>query len=133
MSLEDIARSVNPIIRGWINYYGAYQRSSLGPNMRHINRHLLKWVKRKYKKRGRYTKRAKAWLERVAYYRPELFAHWQFGVGFTAGSTWSAGMPDSPRIASFRAWVQIDASARSAERQADGSAARAVGGSFFNT
>ena len=41
--------------------------------------------KRKYKKRGRSTKRAQAWLESVAYYRPELFAHWQFGVGFIAG------------------------------------------------
>jgi len=84
-SLEDIARAVNPAIRGWMNYYGAYQQSSLGPVLRHINSHLLKWVKRKYKKRGRSTKRAQAWLESVAYYRPELFAHWQFGVGFIAG------------------------------------------------
>jgi len=85
LSLEDIARSINPIIRGWINYYGSYQRSALDPVLRHINRHLLEWVKRKYKKRGRYTKRAKAWLEKVAFYRRELFVHWQFGVGFPAG------------------------------------------------
>jgi len=84
-SLDDIAKAVNPAIRGWLNYYGAYQRSSLGPVLRHINSHLLKWVKRKYKKRGRSTKRAKALLEAVAYHRPELFVHWQFGVGFTAG------------------------------------------------
>jgi len=74
---------VNPAIRGRVNYYGEYQRSSLDPVLRHINRHLLKWVKRKYKKRGRSTKRAKALLESVAFYRPELFVHWQFGVGFT--------------------------------------------------
>ena len=85
VSLEDIAQYINPIIRGWVNYYGAYQRSSLGPVLRHINRHLLKWVKRKYKKRGRSTKRAKAWLASVAYYRPALFAHWQYGFGFTVG------------------------------------------------
>jgi len=84
-SLDDIAKAVNPAIRGWVNYYGAYQRSSLGPVLRHINSHLLKWVKRKYKKRGRSTKRAKVLLESVALHRPELFVHWQFGVGFTAG------------------------------------------------
>ena len=41
-SLKDIAQYINPIVRGWINYYGAYQRSSLGPVLRHINRHLLR-------------------------------------------------------------------------------------------
>lgn len=52
------------------------------PILRHINRHLLKWEKRKYKKRARSTKRAIAWLESVAFNRPKLFVHWQFGVGY---------------------------------------------------
>ena len=44
LSREDIAPVVYPIITGWINYYGAYPRSALYP--------ILKWVKRKYKKKG---------------------------------------------------------------------------------
>jgi hypothetical protein len=46
---------------------------------------LSKWVKRKYKKRGRYVARAIAWLGKVAHHQPEWFAHWRFGVKFPAG------------------------------------------------
>ena len=49
-SLEDLAQSINPVIQGWMNYFGAYQRSALISVLRHIDQHLLKWVKRKYKK-----------------------------------------------------------------------------------
>jgi RNA-directed DNA polymerase len=82
--LEDLAQAVNPIIRGWINYYGAYQRSSLLPVLRHIDRHLVTWVKWKYKKKGRYTQRARRWLGQAARYHPELFAHWRLGAPFPA-------------------------------------------------
>jgi len=85
LSLEDIARAVNPIITGWINYYGAYTRSALYQILRHIDHHLVKWVKRKYKKKGRYVARAIAWLGKVAHHQTELFAHWRVGVRFPAG------------------------------------------------
>jgi Group II intron, maturase-specific domain./Reverse transcriptase (RNA-dependent DNA polymerase). len=85
LSLEDIAQYVNPIVVGWINYYSAFQRSALYPVLRHIDYHLIQWVKRKYKKKGRYSKRAIAWLGKVAHRRPELFAHWQFGATLPAG------------------------------------------------
>ncbi len=84
MSLEDIARAVNPAIRGWVNYYGAYQRSSLFPVLHNIDYHLVKWVKWKYKKKGNYSKRAIRWLGQVASHQPELFAHWSLGAPFPA-------------------------------------------------
>ena len=83
-SLDDLARAVNPIIRGWVNYYGAYQRSSLLPVFRHIDRHLVKWVKWKYKKKCLYSQRARRWLGQVARYQPGLFAHWRLGAPFPA-------------------------------------------------
>ena len=79
-----LARAVNPIIRGWINYYGAYQRSSLIPVLRYLNLALVKWVKWKYKKKGQYTRRARRWLGQVAKYQPGLFAHWSLGTPFPA-------------------------------------------------
>ncbi len=83
-SLDDIAHSVNPAIRGWVNYYGAYQRSTLLPVLHDIDYHLVKWVKRKYKKKGKYFKRAIRWLGQVAYHQPALFAHWSLGAPFPA-------------------------------------------------
>lgn len=83
VSLEEIAKSINPIVRGWINYYGSYNKSSLIPVLRQIDLHLLKWVKRKYKKRGRYFKKPKNWLGKVSKYNKKLFIHWQFGVSFS--------------------------------------------------
>ena len=83
-SLDDIACAVNPAIRGWMNYYGAYQRSTLLPVLHHIDYHLVKWVKRKYKKKGRYSKRAIRWLGQVASHQPTLFAHWSLGAPFPA-------------------------------------------------
>ena len=83
-SLDDIVRAVNPAIRGWVNYYGAYQRSTLLPVLHHIDYHLVNWVKRKYKKKGKYSKCAIRWLGQVAYHQPALFAHWSLGAPFPA-------------------------------------------------
>jgi RNA-directed DNA polymerase len=80
VSLEAIAQAINPIVRGWIAYYGQYNRSALYPILRHIDLHLVKWVKRKYKNKGRYLKRAMVWLGKVAKHRRALFVHWQFGA-----------------------------------------------------
>lgn len=82
--MEALAQALNPVIRGWIRYYGAFQRSTLIPVLRHIDRHLVKWVKRKYKKRGRDFERAQRWLGQVARYQPGLFAHWRLARPFPA-------------------------------------------------
>jgi RNA-directed DNA polymerase len=49
-AIEDLSRMFNPIIRGWIQYYGRYYRSALYPTMRELDRDLAFWAKRKYKK-----------------------------------------------------------------------------------
>ena len=84
MNLFEIARLVSPIIQGWINYYGGYQRSSLFRVLNKINLALVKWVKWKYKKKAQYTKRARAWLGKVAKHHPDLFPHWKLAVPFPA-------------------------------------------------
>lgn len=84
-SLEDLSRMFNPVLRGWINYYGGFYKSALYPTLRHMNRALVQWVRRKYKRFNRHRRRAEYWLGRVARREPTLFAHWQMGIKPTAG------------------------------------------------
>ena len=37
LSAADLARWVNPVVRGWMNYYGAFYRSALYPLLARIN------------------------------------------------------------------------------------------------
>jgi group II intron reverse transcriptase/maturase len=75
-SLEDLARMFNAKIRGWINYYGAYYKSQMYPTLRQIDRKLVLWATRKYKKLRRHKRRASHMLNRIAMQQVELFAHW---------------------------------------------------------
>ena len=75
-SLESIAYILNPKIRGWINYYGKYQRSSTYKIANQMDYALVRWAKRKYKKLKISKTRARRWLARIREKQPFLFAHW---------------------------------------------------------
>jgi len=83
--IEDLSRMFNPVIRGWINYFGRFYKSELYSVLRHMNRALVHWARRKYKKLSRHRRRAEHWLGRVAKRSPWLFAHWKMGILPTAG------------------------------------------------
>jgi RNA-directed DNA polymerase len=84
-SLKDLAGIINPLIQGWINYYGRFYKSALYPIFNQLNRSLQRWAMRKYKKlRGR-KRRATHWLGRIAKQMRCLFAHWRLGVTPSAG------------------------------------------------
>lgn len=84
-SLEDLSQMFSPVIRGWINYYGSFYKSALHPTLRHLNRTLVRWAMRKYKRLRRHKRRAEYWLGRIAKRQPQLFPHWKIGVKPTAG------------------------------------------------
>jgi len=75
-TLEEIARNINPIISGWINYYGSYFRSALHPILNHINWKLVKWAIQKYKRMKGSQRRATKWLNRIKKKEPSLLVHW---------------------------------------------------------
>ena len=79
-TLTDLARMVNPILHGWINYYGRFYKSALYPLFRRLNEHLARWAMRKYKRLHRHNTRAGRWLQTVARRERGLFAHWRLGV-----------------------------------------------------
>jgi len=82
--LIDLSNMFNPIIRGWINYYGRFYKSGLYPVMRHMNKALAHWASRKYKKLERHRTRAENWLGKIARRELKLFFHWQMGILPTA-------------------------------------------------
>jgi RNA-directed DNA polymerase len=79
-TLEDISHMFNPILRGWLNYYGKYYKSEVYCIYRHFNSILTRWATRKYKRLRRHTRRAEYWLGRIANKESILFCHWQLGL-----------------------------------------------------
>lgn len=80
LSLQEIASRFNPMIRGWINYYGYFHRSSLYSGVfDYINKTLIRWAMQKYKHLRRRPKLAGDWLKREQKTSPNLFCHWSFG------------------------------------------------------
>jgi RNA-directed DNA polymerase len=76
-SLADLAREINPIVRGWINYYGRFYPSALVPSLKGIDQYLMRWATQKYKRLRRRRSRAWQGLEKTAKLYPGLFAHWK--------------------------------------------------------
>jgi len=83
--LEDLARVVNPVIRGWMNYYGRFYRSKCVQTLRHLNEALAAWARWKYKRFRRRERASMHWLGRIARRDPSLFALWQLGMKPDAG------------------------------------------------
>ena len=69
--LPGLADQVNPQVRGWINYYGAFCRSGLRFLAWRISEHLARWAMHKFRRfRGKYAK-AMDWLQKVCQYQPD--------------------------------------------------------------
>jgi RNA-directed DNA polymerase len=80
VSLADIARKINPLLRGWIEYYGRYMPSALRPFLRYVNQMLRAWAMRKFKRFAGHTTRTGRFLEKLSQTNPRLFVHWQIGM-----------------------------------------------------
>ena len=76
LSLDDLARWLNPIVSGWINYYGRFYRTALDPLLKRVNVYLRRWAGRKYK-RLRTHKRFSRWWTGLLSRQPGLFTHWR--------------------------------------------------------
>src|SRR5207237_4352233 len=65
-AIEDLSRMFNPMIRGWLQYYGRYYRSALYPTMRELGRDMVLWAKQKSKQLRCHLRRATHWLPRIS-------------------------------------------------------------------
>lgn len=80
MSLEDIAKYYNPVLRGWIEYYGRYNRWALYQVFRHFNLTLVAWAMSKFKKLRNRKAKAAVFMRKISERQPELFPHWKLGM-----------------------------------------------------
>ncbi len=78
LSLEDIARKINPVLRGWFGYYGQFYKSYMARLARFVNAKLSKWFCKKYLNGQHKVQESYDWLRRVYRSNPKLFVHWNY-------------------------------------------------------
>jgi len=82
--LQDLAAWINPIVKGWMTYYGRYYRTALDRLLKRINTYLMRWAQRKYK-RLRPFRKALRWWARLTERQPRMFAHWAWMPDLSSG------------------------------------------------
>ena len=79
--LADLAEWINPVVSGWMTYYGRFYRTELNTLLRRINTYLVRWARRKFR-RLRSFKKARRWWHGLLQRQPALFAHWAWMTEF---------------------------------------------------
>jgi group II intron reverse transcriptase/maturase len=80
VELVDVARDINPVLQGWVNYYGRFHRSALYAVFDTLDQYLVRWMRRKYKRLKYKVRRAGELLGAFRRQHPGLFAHWTLAV-----------------------------------------------------
>jgi RNA-directed DNA polymerase len=76
VELVDVAQEINPVLQGWVNYYGRFHRSALYAVFDTLDQYLVRWLRRKYKRLKYKVLRAKELLSTFRRQHAGLFAHW---------------------------------------------------------
>ncbi len=84
-TLEELAEVMNPIIRGWANYFSKFCASEARKVLDYVNLTLVRYIRFKYKTVKRSKAKAYRYLVRIAKAQPKLFYHWQMGIRPTIG------------------------------------------------
>ena len=79
LKLADIAAQINPVVRGWIQYYSKFGKTEFRKVMDYLNQRLVNWVRRKYKRLKRKWGRAYDLIAKTAKDNRALFSHWAAG------------------------------------------------------
>lgn len=78
--LVDIAQMVNPVVRGWINYYGCFYKSAMNVILHKLNWTLIRWMVKKYKRLKSSKRCARNKLREMAQSKQKLFVHWRMEI-----------------------------------------------------
>ena len=81
-AIDDLAHMWNPVLRGWIQYYGRFYKSALYSVFRHFNGLLLPMGHAEIQGGCGDIVVEPDWLGGLARREPRLFAHWHL-LGLT--------------------------------------------------
>jgi hypothetical protein len=76
-TFAQLAKTINPIVDGWMRYYGAFYRSALYPLLGRINAYLVRWIQEKYRRLRTVKKARRAYRAATRAY-PGMFRHWRW-------------------------------------------------------
>jgi hypothetical protein len=71
-TFAQLAKAINPVVGGWMRYYGAFYPSALHPLLTRINSYLVRWIRNKYRRFKPARKARRAYKSAVRAY-PTLF------------------------------------------------------------
>jgi RNA-directed DNA polymerase len=78
-SIVGVALYLEPLIRGWINYYGKFRITELNPVFLLLRQRLVWWARKRYKRYKTNMNKAYRWMDRVKKQFPNLFYQWRYG------------------------------------------------------
>ncbi|WP_407921363.1 group II intron maturase-specific domain-containing protein [Aidingimonas lacisalsi] len=76
--LRQLADWLNPMVRGWVTYYGKFYPQPLERALVKIDLRLGRWARNKYKRLRGHKRRSWAWVKKVRTAQPTLFVHREF-------------------------------------------------------
>jgi RNA-directed DNA polymerase len=79
-TLEELRDLINPVVAGWMQYYGRYNRHEMYPLLALVNHHIQRWMRAKYRKLRPAQALAKVW-DRITGQHPGMFVHWKWQTG----------------------------------------------------
>ena len=75
--IDALSRMFDPVLRGWMNYYGRFHGSAMDAVWKHVDAYLVRWLMRKYKALARHKRRAWQALGQLIASTPRAFVHWE--------------------------------------------------------
>jgi RNA-directed DNA polymerase len=80
-TIEEFAKAINPIIRGWVGYFDKYSGWEAMNTIRYYANLSIAWfIVRRYGRVKRSMRRAFQYLNKIKRSEPNLFYHWQIGL-----------------------------------------------------
>jgi RNA-directed DNA polymerase len=76
-TLSELAQQYNPMIRGWMNYYGTFYKTAMHELYQYLDGKLMQWARRKHKTLVRHKQRSAGWLRKMKVVSPAMFVHWR--------------------------------------------------------